>query len=258
THSNVENKIFIFTPILFRVNILPLHKKVDRNKFRLKYLNKKFIIPVHNEIEEAKLWRAKSGGVDVYFIENEKYFGREGVYVDSQGDYPDSAQRIIFFCRAVLESCKSIDFKPDIIHCNDMHTGLIPAYLDTLYRIDAFFNDASTVYTIHNIAYQGTYPSDIHFQAGFSREDFIPEKMEYHGGVNFMKCGIVYSDIVTTVSPTYAEQIQSFREHGKGLEGILAKRSGNVHGILNGIDRNEWNPQTDKLIKSNFFIYLHI
>lgn len=232
--------------------ILPLHKGIDRDKFRIKNLGRKFLVPGADGIEEARLWALNSGGITVYFIENEKYFGRDSIYGDAGGDYADNSRRIIFFSRAVLEACKSIDFKPDIIHCNDMQTGLIPAYLKTLYRTDAFFSDTSTVYTIHNIAYQGIYPSEMHYRAGFGSEDFNMEKMEYYGNINFMKSGIVYSDIVNTVSPTYAKEIQLSGEQGKGLEGILARRSKDVYGILNGIDCVEWDPQNDGLIKANF------
>jgi len=234
--------------------VIPLHKKIDRKKFGLKNLNQKFLIPVGGTIEEANIWQGKIDSVPVYFIENNKYFDRDEIYRTKDGDYSDNPLRFIFFSRAVLECCKAIDFKPDIIHCNDMQTGLIPAYIKTLYRIDAFFNKTRTVFTIHNIAYQGVYPKEVFFIAGFGWEDFTPEKLEYYNQMNFIKAGIVYSDVVTTVSPTYSKEIQTSSEHGRGLEGVLRTRKNVLYGILNGIDCDEWNPETDKIIKSNYSI----
>lgn len=233
--------------------VMPLHRKIDRKKYSLTDTKEKVLVPVGGEIAEGSIWKGRLGiDVPVYFIENEKYFNREEVYRTSEGDYNDNDERFIFFCRSALEMCKSIDFKPDIIHCNDMQTGLLPAYMNTLYRIDAFFSHTSTVYTIHNIAYQGIYSQKTLFAAGFSWGDFTPEKLEYYGQVNFMKAGIVYSDIVSTVSPTYAKEIQATKEHGRGLEGILSSRSKDIYGIINGIDYVEWDPEKDKLIKKNY------
>ncbi len=234
--------------------VIPLHKKIDREKFKLKNLGLKVLIPVGQEYIEGHIWTTKLNNLQVYFVENQKFFDREEVYATEEGDYPDNALRFIFFSKAVLETAKAVDFQPDIIHCHDMQTGLVPAYLKTLYRIDAFFQNTKTVYTIHNIAYQGLYSAEIHFVAGFSWHDFVPEKLEYYGKINFMKAGIVFADMVTTVSPTYAKMISSLHSEGRGLEGILAKRAseGKLIGILNGIDYSEWNPETDVFIKANF------
>ncbi|MFN3966117.1 MAG: glycogen synthase GlgA [Endomicrobiia bacterium] len=232
--------------------VIPLHKKIDRKKFGLKNLNQRFLIPVGGIIDEGNIWQGKIDSVPVYFIENSKYFDRDEIYRTKDGDYSDNPLRFIFFSRSVLEFCKAIDFKPDIIHCNDMQTGLIPAYLKTLYRIDAFFNKTKTVFTIHNIAYQGVYSKNVFYLAGFSEEEFTFEKLEYYNQINFIKAGIVYSDIVSTVSPTYAIEIQTNHEHGRGLEGVLRTRKNSLFGILNGIDYEEWNPETDKIIKANY------
>jgi starch synthase len=234
--------------------VIPLHKKVEREKFKLKNLGLKVIVPVGQEYIEGTIWSTKLDKVQVYFIENARFFNRDEVYATEEGDYPDNPLRFIFFSRAVLETAKAVDFQPDIIHCHDMQTGLIPAYLKTLYRIDAFFQNTKTVFTIHNIAYQGVYGAEMHFVAGFPWFDFVPEKLEYYGKINFMKAGIVYADIITTVSPTYAKMISSLHSEGRGLEGVLAKRAteGRLVGILNGIDYNEWHPETDVYIKANF------
>ncbi len=235
--------------------VIPLHKKIDREKFKLKNLNLKVIIPLMGEYIEGNIFEGSlSKGIPVYFIENERFFNRDEVYATAEGDYPDNPFRFIFFSRAVLETTKAVGFKPDIIHCHDMQTGLIPAYLHTVYRIDAFFQHTKTVFTIHNIAYQGLYGPEIHFIAGFSGWDFTPDKLEYYGKINFMKAGIVFSDFVTTVSPTYAHMISTSHHEGRGLEGVLAKRSaeGKLVGILNGLDYDEWNPATDIFIKANY------
>ncbi len=234
--------------------VIPLHKKIDREKFKLKNLGLKVLIPVGNEYIEGNIWTTKNDNVQVYFVENQRFFDRDEVYATEEGDYQDNPLRFIFFSRAVLETAKAVDFKPDIIHCHDMQTGLVPAYLKTLYKIDAFFQNTKTVFTIHNIAYQGVYPAEIHFVAGFPWYDFIPEKLEYYGNINFMKAGIVFADIVTTVSPTYAKMISSLHSEGRGLEGVVAKRAseGKLVGILNGIDYSEWNPEKDLFIKANF------
>jgi starch synthase len=234
--------------------VIPLHKKIDREKFKLKNLGLKVLIPVGNEYIEGSIWTTKNDNVQVYFIENTRFFDRTEVYATEEGDYQDNPLRFIFFSRAVLETAKAVDFQPDIIHCHDMQTGLIPAYLKTLYKIDAFFQNTKTVFTIHNIAYQGVYGAEMHFVAGFPLFDFVPEKLEYYGKINFMKAGIVYADIVTTVSPTYAKMISSLHSEGRGLEGVLSKRAseGKLFGILNGIDYSEWNPETDVFIKANF------
>ncbi|MBU2567560.1 MAG: glycogen synthase [Elusimicrobia bacterium] len=234
---------------------LPLHKKIDRKKHRIKPMKQKLLVPVGDHLEEGYVWQAKlHGSIPVYFIENEKYFGRDDIYRTSTGDHPDNPFRFVFFSRAVLECCKSVDFKPDVIHCNDMQTGLIPAYLKTLYRIDAFFSRAATVYTIHNIAYQGIYPVDVYPVAGFGWEDFVPAKFEYFGQMNFMKAGIVYSDKITTVSPTYANEIRTTNHHGRGLEGVLAGRQKDLTGVINGIDYKEWDPSADAGIKARYSV----
>lgn len=235
--------------------ILPLHKKIDIKKFKIKRRKEKVIIPINEEYIEGNIWEGRlDKNIKVYFVENERFFNRDEIYGTSEGDYLDNPFRFIFFCRASLEVLKAVDFKPDVIHCHDMQTGLIPAYLKTLYKIDAFFQNTKTVFTIHNIAYQGVYDYYIFKSAGFNDYDFIPDKFEYYGKINFLKTGIVFSDFVTTVSPTYAKMIAISHKEGRGLEGVLAMRAskGEILGILNGIDYTEWNPETDPYIKANF------
>ncbi|MCX5781638.1 MAG: glycogen synthase GlgA [Elusimicrobia bacterium] len=231
---------------------IPKYQKIDENKFHLKKLAYKLQIPIGEKYEIAKVMTAVSpNGTDCYFIENDKYFGRPEVYGPSGEDYPDNRERFIFFSRSVLEASKAIGFQPDIVHCHDWQTGLIPAYLKTLYSIDGFYCNTATVFTIHNIAYQGLFKSDTINIAGFSWKDFVWDKLEYFGKINFLKIGLVYADMLSTVSPTYAKEIL-YEESGRGMEKTLRHRTNDLEGILNGIDYKEWNPSNDKLIVSNF------
>lgn len=233
--------------------IIPKYKKIDPEKFGLDLVVKGLLIPLGEKMEVANLYQAKlERTIPVYFVENDKYFAREELYRTAEGDYPDNAERFIFFSRACLEAVKAINFQPEIIHCHDWQVGLIPVYLKTLYRIDGFFHSTAAVFTIHNIAYQGLFPKEILPLAGFSWHDFIPDRLEYYDQMNFLKAAIGFSDIVTTVSPTYAREIQSSSEYGRGMEGVLKNRSADLYGILNGIDYKEWDPTRDKYIAARY------
>ncbi len=231
---------------------LPRYRAVNGTPFSLKSLPGQYWIPLGEGMERAGLLHAAWGKADVYFVDNPKYFDRDELYKTKAGDYPDNDERFIFFSRAVLEGAKFIGFRPDVIHCHDWQTALMPAYLKTHYHIDAFYVRTGTVLTIHNIAYQGLFSKDALFLAGFGWADFTPDKLEYYGGVNFLKAGLVYADALTTVSPTYAREIQGSAEYGRGLEGLLKFRSSDLHGILNGIDTETWNPETDPHLAGRF------
>ena len=234
------------------VLFLPRYRNVGGGAFSPKATGGSFLIPVGSRVETATMSRVQWGKVAVYFLENPKYFDRPGLYRTATGDYEDNDERFIFFSRAVLEGAKFIGFKPDIIHCHDWQTGLIPAYMRTLYRIDSFYSKTASVFTIHNIAYQGMFPKETLLKAGFSWMDFTPEKLEYYGGVNFMKAGLAYSDLITTVSPTYAGEIQYRPEFGHGMEGLLRHRTADLFGILNGIDEEIWDPATDTFLERGY------
>lgn len=186
-------------------------------------------------------------GARTYFIENSLYYEREGLYGTAGGDYPDNAERFAFFSRTALALLKQLGFEPDVIHCHDWQTGLIPAYLSTLYGKDAFFARTKSAFTIHNLAYQGRFPASDFPLTGLPERTFSPEGLEFFGDVNFLKSGLVYSDVLTTVSPRYAQEIQT-PEFGCGLEGVLQHRRKDLHGILNGIDYSEWNPESDAFL----------
>ncbi|MFZ5988283.1 MAG: glycogen synthase GlgA [Bacillota bacterium] len=184
--------------------------------------------------------------VPVYFIDNYHYFNREGIYC-----YFDDADRFAFFCRAVLDMLPKIDFKPDIIHCNDWHTGPVCMLLNEKYKGYPFYRDIKTIFTIHNLEYQGNFSKDVLGLFGVTDEIFIPEKVEFYNMFSFMKAGLVYTDIINTVSETYAKEIQTV-QYGEKLEGLLKERSKELYGIVNGIDYDVFNPETDPRIHKNY------
>lgn len=182
-------------------------------------------------------------GAPVYFIEHAGYYAREGLYQDNSGhDWPDNAMRFGLLSQfaALLAGPKTpLDFRPDVLHCNDWQTGLAPAYLH--------FESAAptpTVFTVHNLSYQGIFPPEELKQLGLPQESFAIDGIEYYGNLSFLKAGLFYASHLTTVSPTYASEIQT-ETFGAGMHGLLAARSQDLTGILNGIDMREWNPATD-------------
>jgi starch synthase len=189
-------------------------------------------------------------GVRFFFVDYPPFFDREGLYGTASGDFPDNAERFALFCRAVLEASKIIGV-PDVFHCHDWQSALVPVLLRTQYAEDPAFRDVGTVFTIHNIGYQGLFPPEILPLLMLPWDLFTIAKMEYFGNVNFLKGALVYSDMITTVSRKYAQEIQT-TEFGFGLEGVLKNRAQNLTGILNGVDYDEWNPQSDKYIAAHY------
>ncbi len=191
-----------------------------------------------------------SGGVRYYFVDYPPYFDREGLYGTPAGDYTDNAERFALFSRAVIEASKVLGV-PHIFHCHDWQTALIPIMLRTLYVEDPAFQETGTVFTIHNMGYQGLFPSEILPLLMLPWDLLTITKMEFFGQVNFLKGALVYSDFITTVSRKYSQEIQT-TEYGFGLEGVLRGRSSTVSGIVNGVDYDEWSPQTDKFIVAKY------
>jgi starch synthase len=183
-------------------------------------------------------------GIRYYFVEYPAYFDREAIYGGAAGDYPDNAERFALFSRAVLEATKILGV-PDIFHCHDWQTALIPVLLHTQYASDPAFRNVATVFTIHNIGYQGLFSPDTLPLLTLPWDLFTISKMEFFGQVNFLKGALIYADFVTTVSRKYAQEIQT-TEFGFGLDGVLHDRASTVTGILNGVDYDEWSPQADK------------
>ena len=202
-------------------------------------------VPVSWRRQYCGIFEAKIDGVIFYFIDNEYYFKRDGIY----GHY-DDAERFAFFSRAVLEIIPHIDFKPDIIHTNDWQTALVPVYYSTMYANREGYEGIKNIFTIHNIQYQGVYGKEI-LSDVFGLGEQHEQLLDFGGTLNLMKGAIECADVVTTVSPTYAEEIlDPWFSHG--LDPILRERQYKLHGILNGIDTDIYNPETDKAIAKNF------
>ena len=192
----------------------------------------------------------KRAGVQFYFIEYPPFFDREGLYGTSLGDYHDNAERFALFSRAVLEATKVLG-APDILHCHDWQTALVPILLKTLYEEDPAFARAPCVFTIHNLGYQGIFPPEILPLLILPWDLFTITRMEFYGKVNFLKGAIEMADFITTVSRRYAQEIQT-AEYGFGLEGVLRARAGSIAGILNAVDYASWNPEKDTYIAANY------
>jgi starch synthase len=182
--------------------------------------------------------------IPVYLVDQPRYFDRENLYVDANGDYPDNLERFAFFAHAALAAALSQGYKPDVIHCHDWHTGMIPAFLRVHYGGEAGFKNTGTLFTIHNLAYQGLFPDHQYAKLGLPGELFQAEGLEFYGQVNFMKAALRFADRINTVSPRYAEEIQG-QEFGCGLEGVLHARRLDLSGIINGLDYTQWSPEID-------------
>ncbi|WCK52695.1 glycogen synthase GlgA [Aneurinibacillus sp. Ricciae_BoGa-3] len=186
-------------------------------------------------------------GVHYYFVDNEYYFKRDGLY----GHY-DDGERFAFFCRAVLEALPLLGFNPDVLHCHDWHAGMVNVMLKAHYGHLPYYQRIRTVFTIHNLKYQGVFPYEILYDLlGLDDSWFTSDKLEFYGGVSFMKGALAYSDILTTVSETYALEIQT-PYFGERLDGLLRARSGSLTGIVNGIDYDVYNPETDPYLIKNY------
>ena len=229
--------------------IMPYYKSIkDKYYDKLKFV-KWFMVPLAWRTSYCGIYEYELDGVKYYFIDNEQYFGRDGLY-----GYFDEAERFGFFSRAVLQTMKEIDFQADIIHANDWQTGMIPVLLKLEYVADPFYRSMKTVYSIHNLLYRGMFdPHILQSIFGYNMIPFENGSLEFYGAVSYMKGGINYSDRISTVSPSYAAEIQT-PSYGEGLDGLLRSRSNVLSGILNGIDYEAYNPETDKYIFKNYSI----
>lgn len=232
--------------------ITPYYSLIDR-KHHLDLVSERVEFKFGEKKEHFQLYKAQlaKSTVTVYFVKH-SYLYRDGIYVSESGEpYPDSAMRFIFFSRAIFEVLKSVNFQPDIIHSNDWHTALVPYYLKKVFNSDPFFRATKAVFTIHNIGYQGVFePSEIKESAIPSLD--IPDFLMW-GKINLMRVGILYADIITTVSETYANEIQT-KEYGYGLEEVIRARSQDLYGVLNGVNYDIWNPAVDPYIPANYSV----
>ncbi len=231
--------------------MLPAYAAISRQTYPFKPVPGTLDIPVGAVAKPLALETLEWDGVTVHLLRNDEYFDRDGLYGDLNGDWPDNGERFAFFCRGCLEAVRFLGLEPDIIHAHDWQAGLVPAYIRTLYAGDGLISRASTLLTIHNLGYQGLFGRDVFEATHLPPELWDWRCVEYWGKVSYLKAGIVYADAVSTVSRTYADEIAR-PPLGFGMEGVLAERRRDLHGIVNGIDTDAWNPATDSLIPARY------
>ncbi|HYB19432.1 MAG TPA: glycogen/starch synthase, partial [Thermodesulfobacteriota bacterium] len=230
--------------------ILPKYRSVDERRFSLVPTEMVLKVPISQKVVTGQIYALDQGpNLRVFLIRQDAYYDRDQLYGTPSGDFEDNAERFTFFSRAVVEA--ALEVKPDIIHCNDWQSGLVPVYLKTLYRWSPDLSHVASVFTLHNIGYQGLFwHYDLHL-TNLSWDLFTPQALEYYGKLNFLKAGIVFADAVTTVSRKYMEEVQT-PEFGTGLDGVLRDRKNDLYGILNGVDYEEWSPEKDPYIKEKY------
>jgi starch synthase len=192
----------------------------------------------------------KNTKAQIYLLENQDFFKNKGIYqnIKTKQDYANNDERYFFFCKAVLDILEILQWKPDVIHCNDWQTGLIPAFIKTVYKDNVHLRDIKTVFTIHNLAYQGNFPKSTFNKTGLPKEVLTENHGLLKGQFSFLKTALNYADKITTVSQKYAEEIRSSKEFSLGMEDVLSHRKKDLSGILNGVDYSIWNPSLDKII----------
>jgi starch synthase len=228
--------------------VLPLYKAIEPERWHLRPVVESLSVPLDQAATSVDILEAPpQEGVRIAFVRAPHFFSREKLY-----GYPDDGERFILFCRAALEYVRTTDWAPDLLHCHDWHTGIIPNWIKTLYRDDPRFADTATVFTIHNLAYQGIFGYRILEVAGVAAEGFLfPEIPELANVVDLMGRGIAFADVVSTVSPRYAREILT-PDFGERLDPLLRERGDRLYGILNGIDTRDYDPATDATIASPF------
>jgi len=210
--------------------VIPLYSSIDENQYNLKPTGKGFEIPVAEKIENAEIWEGVHPETNskVWFISN-RYFERDGLYGNDTGDYPDNAERFVFFSRAVLEVAKHVS-KPDVIHCNDWQTALVPLYLHEVYKKSGQLNNIRSILSVHDIRFQGRFWLYDLYILNLGWEVFSPEKLEFYNDINFLKGGIVFSDEIAVVNEDYLLDIMK-PESGCGMEGLIEKYKEKVFPI---------------------------
>ncbi|XOB66019.1 glycogen synthase GlgA [Deferribacteres bacterium DY0037] len=231
--------------------VMPLYSSIDVVKYGITPYMDGCCVHMGNCEEFYSIYHTSDGGVDFYFIKFDKYFDREGIYHTKAGEYGDNPYRFSFLSKASLQVARDIEFAPDVVHANDWQTALVPYYLKKQW--DPYFVNTSSVLTIHNIGYQGVYGTEFMEYASIESADMHPMAFEAFGAVNLLKGGIAFADKITTVSPKYAEEIKG-PIGSSGLHEILNSREADLKGILNGIDKDVWNPAKDIYIPQKFSV----
>ncbi len=242
-----------------------LPKYIDKEKFDVRVMLPKYLAIPQEYREQLRYkthfymnlaWRSQYvgilelvyDGVTFYFVDNEYYFAGQKPY----GNIYEDIEKFAFFCKAALSSLPLLDFRPDIIHCHDWQTGLLPVYIHDTFAENEFYRGIKTIMTIHNLKFQGIWDlKTVKDITGLNASYFTPDKLEAYGDSNYLKGGLVYADRITTVSETYAEEIKT-PFYGEKLDGLINARSNSLCGIVNGLDYNEYNPETDPLIYKNY------
>lgn len=235
--------------------ILPAYRQARYCGVPIEPLGIDFIVPVATKTVTGHLLASRLPGsqVPVYLVQQDHYFDRDELYAVDGEDYVDNCERFVFFSRAVMEAVRLLELQLDVIHANDWQTGLVPAYLKIQYHSLPRYQQLVCVFTIHNMGYQGQFWHWDMLLTGLDWKHFNWRQMEYHGKLNLLKTGLVFADSISTVSPRYAQEIQT-REFGCGLEGVLRHRRDVLSGILNGVNDGEWNPASDPFLAANYTV----
>ncbi len=241
--GQLGHQVFVF---------IPFYRGINERAFAISPTGKHVRVHIDGKNQDAELFEAHPhDNVTAYLVRHEGYYGRSNFYQDRKGDYADNAQRFAFLARATLDAILALDIEPDIIHAHDWQGALALYYAATKLRNDPTIQKAKRILTIHNIGYQGLFPKEVLTKIDLDHHDFTIEGIEYYGKVNFLKAGIVAANAITTVSKSHAKEILT-EQYGFGLHGVLATRRKDIHGILNGLDDEVWNPATDQLIESMY------
>ncbi len=232
---------------------IPAYRSAKRSAANVEDTHISFVVDLDGRAMTAHVLKTTlpDSNVDVYMIDQPLYFDREGLYGDANGDYRDNCERFSFFAKSVVEAIERLHMPIDIIHCHDWQTGLIPAFHRTGYRGFAWYKQAASVTTIHNLAYQGRFWGADMPLTGMDWQYFNWQQMEFYGDLNLLKTSIAFSDMITTVSPSYAREIQQ-PANGCGLDGALRARANRLVGIVNGVDYSVWDPKTDPFIARGY------
>lgn len=233
--------------------ILPAFRQALESGQPIEPTGVRFEIPIGRKTVAGEYLRSTLPGSDVpvYLVEQHGYFNRPELYREASGDYRDNCERFVFFSRAVLEAIELLGLETDVVHCHDWQSGLVPVYLRTLYAERAATAGLGSLFTIHNLAYQGAFWHWDMELTGLGWEHFNWQELEFYGQLNFMKAGLTFAETINTVSPRYAEEIQS-QPMSCGLEGVLGHRRDDLFGVLNGVDYGAWNPETDPHLATNY------
>jgi starch synthase len=232
--------------------VTPLYRGIQGQYPEIRREDWWFDLPLSGRRYQAELFSlSPEKNLTIYFIRQQEFYDRAGYYLENNVSYPDNAERFIFFSKCVAHLARYLPWRPDAVHVHDWQVGLVPALMQHQQRHEGWGNAPETCLTIHNLAYQGTFPASAFDLTNLPRELFTIDTSEYYGHVNCLKAGICLADTLTTVSPRYAREILT-EEYGCGLDGILRKRQDRLIGILNGVDYEEWNPMTDPYLRAPY------